>query len=54
MPRNDPVRNFRFRPEIDGTQAAALSDVAIAATMTESIDYRSVTHPMPARQSCRG
>src|SRR5258707_146214 len=30
MPRNDPLRNFRFRLEIDGIQAAAFSDVAIA------------------------
>jgi hypothetical protein len=40
MPRNDPVRNFRFRLEIDGIQAAAFSEVAIAETTTEAIDYR--------------
>ena len=50
MPRNDPVRNFRFRLEIDGIQAAAFSDVAIAETMTEPIDYREGTDPMHVRK----
>ena len=50
MARNDPVRNFRFRLEIDGLQAAAFSDVAIAETMTEPIDYREGTDPMHVRK----
>jgi phage tail-like protein len=50
MPRNDPVRNFRFRLEIDGIQAAAFSEVAIAETVTEPIDYREGTDPMHVRK----
>jgi phage tail-like protein len=50
MPRNDPVRNFRFRLEIDGIQAAAFSEVAIAETTTEAIDYREGTDPMHVRK----
>ena len=40
MARQDPLRNFRFRVEIDGLQAAAFSEVLIGATTTETIDYR--------------
>jgi phage tail-like protein len=50
MPRNDPVRNFRFRLEIDGVQAAAFSEVAIAETTTEPIDYREGNEPMHVRK----
>ena len=50
MPRNDPIRNFRFRLEIDGIQAAAFSEVAIAETTTEAIDYREGTDPMHVRK----
>jgi phage tail-like protein len=50
MPRNDPVRNFRFRLEIDGIQAAAFSEAMIAETMTEPIDYREGTDPMHVRK----
>lgn len=50
MPRNDPVRNFRFRLEIDGLQAAAFSEATIADTVTEPIDYREGTDPMHVRK----
>lgn len=50
MARNDPVRNFRFRLEIDGIQAAAFSEAAIAETTTEAIDYREGTDPMHVRK----
>ena len=40
MARNDPFRNFRFRLEIDGIQQAGFSEVAIAETTTDAIDYR--------------
>ena len=40
MSRQDPYRNFRFRIEIDGVQAAAFSEVTIAATTTDVIEYR--------------
>lgn len=38
--RKDPLRNFRFRLEIDGLTQATFSDVAIGETTTEAIDYR--------------
>ncbi len=50
MPRNDPIRNFRFRLEIDGLQAAAFSEAAIGETTTEAIDYREGTDPMHVRK----
>ena len=50
MPRNDPLRNFRFRLEIEGIQQAAFSEVAIGETTTEAIDYREGTDPMHARK----
>ena len=40
MPRQDPLRNFRFRLEIDGIQQAGFSEVTIADTTTDAIDYR--------------
>ena len=49
-PRTDPLRNFRFKLEIDGIQAAAFSEVAIAETTTEAIDYREGTDPMHVRK----
>src|SRR5687767_11465430 len=45
MPRIDPLRNFRFRLEIDGIAQAAFSEVAIAETNIEPIDYRVGTDP---------
>jgi phage tail-like protein len=50
MPRPDPVRNFRFRLEIDGLQAAAFSEAMIAETTTEAIDYREGNDPMHVRK----
>ncbi len=40
MPRTDPLRNFRFRLEINGIAQANFSEVAIGETTTEAIDYR--------------
>jgi len=40
MVRNDPLRNFRFRLEIDNLAIAGFSEVAIAETLIEAIDYR--------------
>jgi phage tail-like protein len=42
MARNDPLRNFRFRLEID--------NLAIAETMIEAIDYREGTDPPHVRK----
>jgi len=45
MARNDPLRNFRFRLEIDGITQANFSEVAIAETTIDAIDYREGTDP---------
>jgi phage tail-like protein len=50
MPRNDPLRNFRFRLEIDGIAQAAFSEVAIGETTTEAIDYREGHEPTHVRK----
>jgi len=50
MARNDPFRNFRFRLEIDGIQQAGFSEVAIAETTTDAIDYREGNEPMHVRK----
>ena len=50
MARNDPLRNFRFRLEIDGLQPAGFSEVAIGETTTAAIDYREGTDPPHVRK----
>jgi len=40
MPRNDPLRNFRFVLDIDGINQARFSEVTIGETTTEAVDYR--------------
>lgn len=50
MARQDPLRNFRFRLEIDGIQAAGFSEVQIGATSTDVIDYREGTDPPHVRK----
>ena len=50
MARHDPLRNFRFRLEIDGIQTAGFSEVAIGATTTEVIDYREGTDAAHVRK----
>ncbi|MDB5425929.1 MAG: phage tail protein [Phenylobacterium sp.] len=50
MARNDPFRNFRFRLEIDGIQQAGFSEVAIAETTTDAIDYREGNEPTHVRK----
>jgi phage tail-like protein len=50
MARHDPLRNFRFRLEIDGITAAGFSEVAIGATTTDVIDYREGTDPPHVRK----
>jgi phage tail-like protein len=46
MTRNDPVRNFRYRLEIDSITQAGFSEVAIADTTIEAVDYREGIDPM--------
>jgi len=50
MARHDPLRNFRYRLEIDGLQAAAFSEVSIGPTSTDVIDYREGTDPTHVRK----
>jgi phage tail-like protein len=50
MARTDPIRNFRYRLEIDGIQQAGFSEVAIGETTTEAVDYRVGTDPMHVRK----
>lgn len=50
MARQDPLRNVRFRLEIDGLQLAGFSEVAIGATTTDVIDYREGTDPLHVRK----
>lgn len=50
MPRQDPLRNFRFRLEIDGIQQAGFSEVTIADTTTDAIDYREGNEPTHFRK----
>src|SRR5262249_46209096 len=40
MTRQDPLRNLRFRVEIDNLQVAGFSEVIIGATTTTVIEYR--------------
>jgi phage tail-like protein len=50
MARKDPLRNFRFRVEIDGIQQAGFSEVAGFDATVEAIDYREGTDPTHARK----
>lgn len=50
MPRQDPYRNFRFRIEIDGIQAAGFSEVSIGPTMTDVVEYREGTDATHVRK----
>jgi len=40
MPRNDPLRNFRYRLEIDSIAQAGFSEVTIPDTTIDVVDYR--------------
>lgn len=50
MARNDPLRNMRFRVEIDQVTQAYFSEVAIGETTNEAIDYREGTDPTHVRK----
>jgi phage tail-like protein len=50
MARNDPLRNFRFRLEIDGIQQASFSEVTIGESTTEVVEYRTGTDPNHQRK----
>lgn len=50
MTRNDPLRNFRYRLEIDNVTQAGFSEVAIAETTVDAVDYREGTDPPHVRK----
>src|SRR5688572_1825485 len=50
MTRNDPLRNFRYRLEIDNITQAGFSEVAIAETTIDAVDYRVGTDPPHVRK----
>ncbi|MDB5693509.1 MAG: phage tail protein [Alphaproteobacteria bacterium] len=50
MARNDPLRNFRYRLEIDQVTQANFSEVAIGETVTDPVEYREGTEPSHVRK----
>jgi phage tail-like protein len=50
MARKDPVRNFRFRVEIQGIDQGGFSEVTGFDATVEPIDYREGTDPTHARK----
>ena len=50
MARQDPLRNYRFRVEIDGIQAGGFSEVFIEPTTTDVIEYREGNSPSHVRK----
>src|SRR3954447_2065222 len=50
MARIDPLRNFRYRLEIDSIAQAGFREVAIAGTTIDAVDYREGTDPPHVRK----
>lgn len=50
MARIDPLRNFRYRLEIDSIAQAGFSEVMIAETSIDAVDYREGTDPPHVRK----
>src|SRR3954467_6131647 len=48
--RIDPIRNFRFQLEIDNVTRAGFSEVAIAETTIDAVEYREGTDPPHVRK----
>ncbi len=48
--RIDPLRNFRFRLEIDGIQQAGFTEVTGFEATVDPIDYREGTDPTHVRK----
>ena len=48
--RIDPLRNFRFLVEMDGITQAGFSEVAIAETTIDVVDYREGKDPPHVRK----
>jgi phage tail-like protein len=50
MPRIDPLRNFRYRLEIDSIAQAGFSEVMIAETTIDAVEYRVGLDPPHLRK----
>lgn len=50
MARNDPLRNFRYRLEIDSITQAGFSEVMIGETTIDAVEYREGTDPPHMRK----
>ena len=50
MARQDPLRNFRYRLEINSITQAGFSEVTIAETTIEAVEYREGTDPPHQRK----
>lgn len=50
MARIDPLRNFKFRLEIEGVRQGNFSEVTIGETTTDAVDYREGTDPSHVRK----
>jgi phage tail-like protein len=50
MARQDPLRKFRFRLELDGLQQAAFSEVTIGDLASDPIEYREGDEPTTVRK----
>jgi phage tail-like protein len=50
MARIDPLRNFRYRLDIDGIAQAGFSEVMIAETTIDAVDYREGNEPPHVRK----
>jgi phage tail-like protein len=50
MARIDPLRNFRYRLEIDSINVAGFSKVAIAETLIDVVEYREGIDPPHMRK----
>jgi len=50
MARRDPLRNLRFRLEIDGIQQAGFSEVSGFDSSTDAVDYREGNEPTHVRK----
>jgi conserved hypothetical phage tail region protein len=50
MARIDPLRNFRYRLEIDNITQAGFSEVHISETTIDVVDYREGTDPPHTRK----
>lgn len=50
MARNDPLRNFRYKVEIEGITQGGFSEVAVGETTIDAVDYREGIDPPHVRK----